>query len=136
MQQHRRSQPGDILVVDDDPMIVEMLIELLAFEGYAARGTHDGREALQTIFADPPALVLLDLQMPQMSGAELIEALARTSFADLPIIIITASPAEVRRIALANNIAYMAKPLDLDALFAGIAEVMRDHREPRAPNKA
>lgn len=122
---HYRTSPGDILVVDDDPMIVEMLTELLVFEGYDVRSAHNGMEALDAILARRPALILLDLQMPKMSGAELMHALARTIFADLPIIVITASVTEARRIALDSNVACMAKPFDLDALFAGIAEAMR-----------
>jgi DNA-binding response OmpR family regulator len=120
-QQHH----GDILVVDDDPMIVEMLTDLLTFEGYAARGAHNGQEALSMVVALRPALILLDLQMPRMTGAELIQTLSWTTFADIPIVIITASPVEAQRIAVTSNVACMAKPLDLDALLAGVAEVLR-----------
>jgi DNA-binding response OmpR family regulator len=125
MQQQRRTDPGDILVVDDDRMIVEMLTDLLAFEGYDVRGAGNGVEALSMILARRPALVLLDLQMPAMTGAELIRALSRTAFADLPIIIITASPIEAQRITKTSNVACMAKPLDLDALLAGVAATLR-----------
>jgi len=130
MQQHYCSDPSDILVVDDDPVIVEMLTELLVFEGYSVRGAHTGLEALDAILVRRPALILLDLQMPCMTGAELIDALAQTNFADLPIIIITATPVEAQRIALDSNVACMAKPLDLDALFAGIAEAMHASLSP------
>lgn len=125
MQHQRRRDFGDILVVDDDPVIVEMLIELLAFEGYTALGASNGLEALDTIRARRPGLVLLDLQMPKMSGAEVIQALTQSAFADLPIIVITASPYEAQQIAAASNVACMAKPLDLDALLAGVAQAMR-----------
>src|SRR6187397_2509118 len=64
MLQHDRSHTGDILVVDDDHRIVDLLVELLSSAGYAARGAHDGQEALEAILAHRPALVLLDLQMP------------------------------------------------------------------------
>jgi DNA-binding response OmpR family regulator len=116
---------GDILVVDDDRMIVEMLTDLLAFEGYDVRGAGNGLEALAMILARRPALVLLDLQMPTMTGAELLSALSRTDFANLPIIIITATPVEAQRIARTSNVACIAKPLDLDALLAGVAATLR-----------
>ena len=122
----RPTDQSDILVVDDDPVIVEMLCEFLEFEGYAVRGAHDGLEALDAIRAHPPALVLLDVQMPYMNGSELLEALTRTIFADLPIIIITASPIEAQRIANTHNVVSMTKPLDLDVLLTGVAEVLRD----------
>lgn len=83
---HQRSRTiGDILIVDDDPTIVEMLTEILLFEGYQVRSGRNGREALAAIMAKRPALVLLDLQMPEMNGAEVIDALAETPFADLPM---------------------------------------------------
>jgi len=124
MQQSDRSHPGDILVVDDNPLIVDVLLDLLSSAGYAARGAYDGQEALEAILAHPPALVLLDLQMPRMSGAELIEVLAQTGFADLPIIVITATPIETLQLTRASNVAYMEKSFTLDALLAGIAGVM------------
>jgi DNA-binding response OmpR family regulator len=125
MQQQHRTAPGDILVVDDDHVIVEMLCEFLVFEGYDVRGAHNGLEALEAIRACRPALVLLDVQMPYMNGADLLDALSRTIFADLPIIIITASPIEAQRIASTRNVVSMTKPLDLDVLLANVAEVLR-----------
>ena len=123
---HQRSKTiGDILIVDDDPTIIEMLTELLLFEGYQVRSGRNGHEALAAIAAKRPALVLLDLQMPQMNGAEVIDALAETPFADLPIAIITATPAAAEPLVGRSNVACMAKPLDIDALLAGVAEVVR-----------
>ena len=123
--QQRSSEIGDVLVVDDDPMIVDMLIDFLDFEGYTARGASNGREALDMIMARRPALLLLDMHMPEMSGAELIQALSRSTFADLPIIVITASPVDAHYITVPRNVACMSKPLDLDALLAGIATTLR-----------
>ena len=124
MQQFRSGDPTDILVVDDDSMIVEMLIDLLTFEGYAARGACNGREALDMITARRPAVLLLDLHMPVMDGAELIHTLSQTAFADLPIIIITALPADAQRIAHRHTVAWMTKPLDIDALLARLATAL------------
>ena len=126
-QQHSEHSKdvGDILVVDDDPTIVEMLTELLLFEGYQVRSGRNGREALAAISTKRPALVLLDLQMPEMNGAEVIDALAGTPFADLPIAIITATPTAAEPLVGRSNVACMAKPLDLDALLAGVAEALR-----------
>jgi CheY-like chemotaxis protein len=126
-QQHSEHSKdvGDILVVDDDPTIVEMLTELLLFEGYQVRSGRNGREALAAISLKRPALVLLDLQMPEMNGAEVIDALAGTPFADLPIAIITATPTAAEPLVGRSNVACMAKPLDLDALLAGVAEALR-----------
>lgn len=118
-------EPGDILVVDDDPTIVEMLTELLTFEGYQVRSARNGREALAKIVSQRPGLVLLDLQMPEMTGAEVIHALSKTDFASVPIAIITATPSEATKFTRSSRIACMTKPLDLDALLAGVAETLR-----------
>jgi two-component system KDP operon response regulator KdpE len=125
MQQQSSMDAGDILVVDDDPTIVEMLTELLIAEGYQVRSRRNGREALAAIADKRPALVLLDLQMPDMNGAQVIQALAGSAFADLPIAIITASPQDAQPFVDQSNVACMAKPLDLDALLAGMAEALR-----------
>jgi CheY-like chemotaxis protein len=125
--QHQRAEKvaGDILVVDDDPAIVEIISELLAFEGYQVRSGRNGREALAAIAAKRPALLLLDLQMPEMTGAAVIRSLAGTEFADLPIAIITATPDQAQSFLDQSTVACIAKPLDLDALLAGVAQVMR-----------
>ncbi|MEO7911211.1 MAG: response regulator [Roseiflexaceae bacterium] len=125
MHQQRSTTTSDILIVDDDPTIVEMLTELLLFEGYQVRSGRNGREALAAIATKRPALVLLDLQMPEMNGAEVIDALAGTPFADVPIAIITATPAAAQPLVGRSNVACMTKPLDLDALLAGVAEALR-----------
>jgi CheY-like chemotaxis protein len=125
MHHQRTIDRYDILVVDDDPTIVEMLTELLIFEGYQVRSGRNGHEALAAIMAKRPALLLLDLQMPKMNGAEVIQALEGTPFADLPIAIITATPAEAKPLVNQSNVACMAKPLDLDALLAGVAEALQ-----------
>ncbi|MDQ2996066.1 MAG: response regulator [Chloroflexota bacterium] len=125
MHYQRSRTTGDILIVDDDPTIVEMLTELLLFEGYQVRSGRDGHEALAAIMIKRPALVLLDLQMPGMNGAEVIDALAETPFADLQIAIITATPAAAEPLVGRSNVACMAKPLDIDALLAGVAEALR-----------
>jgi CheY-like chemotaxis protein len=125
MHHQRSKHSSDILVVDDDPTIIEMLTELLIFEGYQVRSGRNGREALAAIATKRPALLLLDLQMPEMNGAEVINALAGTPFANLPIAIITATPAEAKLLVNQSNVACMAKPLDLDALLAGVAKVLR-----------
>ena len=63
---------GSILVVDNEPTIVDLLVEILTDEGYVAYAAPNGAEALATIARHPPALILLDMQMSDISDAELI----------------------------------------------------------------
>jgi PAS domain S-box-containing protein len=70
---------GNVLVVDDDPMVRKVLVDMLEATGFRVDTAEDGRRALAVIerLETPPALVLLDLTMPEMSGAETLEALRR-----------------------------------------------------------
>jgi CheY-like chemotaxis protein len=84
----------DVLVVDDDPDIREAVADVLAGEGFSVQTANNGREALTLIEGDDgPRLMLLDLMMPVMSGAELLEEL-RAAESRLPIVIMSAFASE------------------------------------------
>jgi CheY-like chemotaxis protein len=70
---------GNVLVVDDDPMVRKVLVDMLEATGFRVDTAEDGRRALAMIerLGAPPSLVLLDLTMPEMSGAETLDALKR-----------------------------------------------------------
>jgi CheY-like chemotaxis protein len=65
----------NVLIVDDDPVIREMMVDILEFEGYAIRTARNGQEALQLLSESDGYVVFLDLMMPVMSGQELCQAL-------------------------------------------------------------
>jgi CheY-like chemotaxis protein len=80
-----------VLVVDDDRDIRELLVELLASEGYEVASAPDGRRALAEARARRPDVILLDLMMPVMSGWEFREAQLRDpALADIPVLVVTA----------------------------------------------
>ena len=80
-----------MLVVDDDRDIRELLVELLASEGYAVASAADGRRALAEARATRPDVILLDLMMPVMSGWEFREAQLRDpELAGIPVVVVTA----------------------------------------------
>jgi len=68
---------GDILVVDDDPEIVELFVEFLSDEGYRVRTAMDADAALQAIAGRVPALLLLDILLPSQSGIDLLHNTTR-----------------------------------------------------------
>jgi len=74
MNQHYKTRK--ILVVDDDPIIREMMKDILDFEGYSISAARNGSEALQMLRGEQDFLVFLDILMPGMSGKELCAALA------------------------------------------------------------
>ena len=80
-----------VLVVDDEAGARRTLTRLLAKEGHEAVEAGDGREALRTLEAGVPDVILLDLMMPQMDGLELLEALqAHPQWKALPVVVLTA----------------------------------------------
>ena len=80
-----------VLVVDDEAGARRALMRLLDHEGYETVGAGDGREALRSLEARRPDVVLLDIVMPGMDGLELLEALQRhPQFKALPVVVLTA----------------------------------------------
>lgn len=108
--------PRPVLVVDDDPDIRETLCFVLEDAGYSVYSAENGHDALEILDrAEPlPGLILLDLMMPVMSGAEMLVALkAVHALAQIPVTIVTASGAPMP--PLASGL--LKKPVDLDALL-------------------
>jgi CheY-like chemotaxis protein len=126
----RGGGPASILVVEDDEPIRLALRELLECEGYDVVLAADGQEALEAVADEIPALVLTDVQMPLLDGAELCERLRnhRTT-QDVPIVVLTAARSVDGIERLAD--AVMRKPFDIDALLAVIAQFIRTTVPPR-----
>jgi CheY-like chemotaxis protein len=105
-----------VLVVDDDPDTREVVALALGLAGYAVEIAQNGREALARIAARVPALVLLDLDMPDLSGWEVVDLL-RVMQVPVPVVFMTAAHrarAEAARLQVAG---YLSKPFDLDHLL-------------------
>ena len=106
-----------ILVVEDDPRVRELLVEVLSDEGYDVIAAANGDEALTTITTVWPNLITLDLDLPGINGALILQALrARDETRDLPVVIVSAKAhiaADVREQAQA----VVSKPFELDDLL-------------------
>jgi CheY-like chemotaxis protein len=115
-----------ILVVDDEPAILDMIAELLGYEGYQVVTTSHGSVALARAKADPPALILLDLMMPGMSGWQVIDALkASPQTRSIPVVVLSARrdlPATAKELGI---VTFLAKPFDIDELI-GIVQQYAD----------
>jgi CheY-like chemotaxis protein len=77
MNQKTKPLPRKVLVVDDDPVIRDMMVDILDFEGYSARVARNGHEALELLRGEENYLVFLDLLMPVISGKEVCEILEK-----------------------------------------------------------
>jgi DNA-binding response OmpR family regulator len=107
-----------VLVVDDDPDILDALSEILEVEGYEVQRARNGREALQRIEQDMPDLVLLDLMMPVMDGWEFARSLAPG--ARPPIIVLSADRNVSSKAKEIGALGWLAKPFELSELLAAV----------------
>jgi FixJ family two-component response regulator len=110
-----------VAVVDDEESVRNAVLRLLRVAGFAARGFASGNEFLESWHFDRPDCLLLDLQMPDMSGTEVQRAL-NLAGAKFPVIIVTAHDApRVREESMSlGAVAYLCKPLDVFALLQAV----------------
>lgn len=117
------SDPGVLLVVDDNEINRDMLQLRLRGRGHEVQGAAGGREALEMIAGNEFDLVLLDIMMPEMSGLEVLKILReRHSLAELPVIMATAKD-ETHDVVLALGLGandYVTKPIDFPVLCARV----------------
>ena len=117
-----REAAGHLLIVDDDPVIRQMLADLLADEGYGVQQAVNGVDALRKVRADRPAAVVADVCMPVMGGTELAEELSATAgFADLPLILLTGNDEAEWG---AHIKACIHKPFEIDELLLAIERAL------------
>ena len=121
-----------ILVVEDEPSMVEALSYALDSEGYEVVVACDGATSLATFERERPDLVLLDLMLPELSGTEVCRHLRTTS--SVPIIMLTAKDDEVDKVVGLELGAddYVTKPFSMRELTARVRAVMRRGNEPDA----
>src|SRR4051812_38232959 len=109
-------EKGPILVVDDEPDIVDFLTTVLNDEGYATDIARDGAEALERIEQGRPSLVILDLMMPRMTGFDVLDSLnGRGEIARPGIIVLSAKSTHQDVLDALEKGAddFIAKPFDL-----------------------
>jgi two-component system, LuxR family, response regulator FixJ len=110
-----------IAVVDDEESVRRAVMRLLEAAGHSARGFASGNEFLEHWSAEPLDCLMLDLQMPGLSGSDVQRALNRAD-AHVPVIIITAhdAPAAREECLREGAVAYLCKPLDERMLFTAL----------------
>lgn len=128
---HQHLSEAPILIVEDETETNRLLCELLRSEGVACQGVEEGRQALAAATRTPPAAILLDLMLPDMSGLEMVQKLRREgSLKRIPWIVLTALDDEVarRRSQELGADAYLTKPLQPQRLMTEIRELLADVR--------
>jgi CheY-like chemotaxis protein len=109
----------DILIVDDNPDARETLAIVLELAGYTVRQAENGKVALQMAVQGRPALILLDLMMPVMSGWELLDALrGDPSLRAVPVVIVSAAT------SAPSGVPVLRKPVSVDQLLDTVCNSM------------
>jgi two-component system response regulator ResD len=118
---------GTVLVVDDEPTIVEIVARYMARAGYATREAHDGPQALRQASRERPDLVVLDVMLPGIDGIEVMRQLRAQPGEPIPIILLTARAEESDRLVGLRRGAddYVVKPFSPAELVARVDAVLR-----------
>src|SRR5271170_3730372 len=117
------SQPTSILVVDDTSANLQVLAGMLKERGYTARPVPSGKLALLAARRDPPDLILLDINMPEMNGFEVCEQLkADDKLKGIPVIFISALTEQIDKVKAFSmgGVDYLTKPFQMEELHARV----------------
>ena len=122
------SECDEILIVDDDPLISQLLLEILSREGFPVRSADSGECALSSVAAKPPKLILMDINMPGMDGFEVCRRLReKESNQTIPILFLSGTEDQNEKIKgfSLGAVDFIPKPFQRDELLARI----RNHLE-------
>ena len=123
--------PARILVVEDNPLNLKLVRDVLGAAGYDVVSATTGEEGLRVAAELPPALVLMDLQLPGIDGTETMRRLRRGPLeAGVPVVAVTASamPEDHEQAQRAGFDGYLEKPISVRGLVARVGELLQEDR--------
>lgn len=124
-----------VLVVDDEPKIVQTLQDRLEMNDYTVHVAYNGREGLAKAMKFKPNIILLDVIMPLMDGLEMLEALrSGPKCNDIPVIMLTArsQAKDVERASACGIEDYIVKPFEISVLLEKIETIVQNQKVPVA----
>lgn len=124
-----------VLIVEDNPQNMKLLEMLLRAKDYILLKAYDGEEALAMAIREQPDLIVMDMQLPKMSGLEVTKQLRQTFvFSHTPIIALTAYAmrGDKEQFMEAGCNAYLSKPINTRELPVIIDRMLQEHRENSA----
>ena len=123
------ARQGYLLIVEDDLDILKLLEAALALKGYHVMTAHNGKEGLEVIQRERPAIVIADIMMPKLDGFGLVHRLRiNHETRDIPVVFITATYVTLEDKEFALNIGvtrFIQKPFDLEKFLSTIDEVIK-----------
>ena len=131
-----------VLVVDDNPVNVRVLVSMLEVKHFECESANSGAEAIEAVLARDYDIVLMDVQMPEMSGIEAMQAIRQKGdiYEDLPIVAVTANAMTGdREIYLLEGMTdYISKPIQTTELYSVIDRCLKNHARDKVEkfNKA
>jgi two-component system, cell cycle response regulator DivK len=121
-----------ILIVEDNALNIKLFCDLLAAHGHQPEAVTDSRQALDAAHELDPDLVITDIQLPHVTGLDLIRMIrADDQLADVPIMAVTAYSArgDEERIRAAGAQAYVSKPISVMRFADTVEQLLRDGKE-------
>ncbi len=119
----QRTAERAVLIVDDDPDILQTLALCLSTEGYRTLMASNGLEALEILKDEEPSAILLDLMMPVMDGWQFVAELDARGLRHMPLLILSADRAVQGHATKLRANGHLAKPFDLDELLGKVLQL-------------
>jgi CheY-like chemotaxis protein len=119
-----------ILVADDEPLLLRIIVDALTDEGYEVVAARDGREAVELAVRERPDLLLMDVMMPRLDGREAVRRLRERSDGQAVPMVLMSAGVSVSRVE--QGITFLPKPFDLDRLLGLIARLLGEAAQRRS----
>ena len=124
MRRRRTRDRTRVVIVDDDPALVDVLSTILRFEGHEVEGFTDPAEALARVGDVAPDVILLDYHLPDATAHDFIEAL-RDAGVDVPIVLVTSAAQKAIASVYSAVRSVVHKPVDMEHLLRVVARAIR-----------
>ena len=127
--------PARILIIEDNPTNMELMLYLLNAFGYEVITASDGREGIETALADPqPDLIICDVEMPHLNGYQVAEQLrTKLDLKKIPLVAVTAYAmvGDREKVLAAGFSGYISKPISPDTFMQQIESFLHPEKRPR-----